>query len=104
MLDLLKKSIMASIGAAVVTRDAVIEASRRFVNEGKMSLEDAEKLADSLVDSGKKQWDEVQTSISEGVRKGWDNLDLGGKKEFGDLKKRVEDLESEVEKLKEKLG
>jgi polyhydroxyalkanoate synthesis regulator phasin len=96
MLELIKKSLLASLGAAVVTKDKIHEATLSLVDQGKISAEEAEKLADELVKSGQHEWDEVQAKISESVRKGMDGLDISSKTEFQQLKERVENLEKRI--------
>jgi polyhydroxyalkanoate synthesis regulator phasin len=102
--EMIKKSMLASLGAAVVTKEKVEEATKRFVDEGKISKEEAERLAQDLVDSGQHQWDEIQAKITETVRKGLDTFDIGSKKEFQDLKQRVENLEKRLSMLDEPSG
>jgi polyhydroxyalkanoate synthesis regulator phasin len=99
MIDLIKKSLLAGIGAAVVTRDKILEATRYLVKEGKMTTDDAEKLAEDLIGASKQQWNEMQDRISETVKKGMESLDIGSKREFRDLKARLDDLERRVDKL-----
>jgi polyhydroxyalkanoate synthesis regulator phasin len=99
MFEMIKKSLLASIGAAVVTKEKVEEATRRFVDEGKISREEAERLAEDLVESGQQQWDEIQAKMTETVRKGLDNLDIGSKREFQELQARVEKLEKRLAEL-----
>jgi len=93
MLEMIRKSLLATLGAAVVTKEKVEEATRSWVEEGKISRSEAERLAEDLVESGQHQWQEIQTRVSDMVRKGLDTLDIGSKKEFRDLQARVEELE-----------
>jgi len=101
MLDLLKKSLMAGLGAVVITRDKIREGTRSLVEEGKMSTEEAEKLADELVKSGERQWDELNSKFQSSMRKWSDNADVENKKEIQDLKARVELLEQRLGLLEE---
>jgi polyhydroxyalkanoate synthesis regulator phasin len=96
VLEMIRNSLLASLGAAVVTKEKVEEATRRWVDEGKISRDEAERLAKDLVESGRHQWEDIQEKISETVRKGLDNFDIGSKKEFQDLKERVENLEKRL--------
>jgi polyhydroxyalkanoate synthesis regulator phasin len=96
VLEMIRNSLLASLGAAVVTKEKVEEATRRWVDEGKISRDEAERLARDLVESGRHQWEDIQEKISETVRKGLDNFDIGSKKEFQDLKERVENLEKRL--------
>jgi polyhydroxyalkanoate synthesis regulator phasin len=99
MLEMIRKSLLATLGAAVVTKEKVEEATRIWVDEGKISRSEAERLAEDLVESGQHQWQEIQTRVSETVRRGLDTLDIGSKKEFRDLQARVEELERRLAQL-----
>ena len=99
MLEMIRKSLLATLGAAVVTKEKVEEATRSWVEEGKISRSEAERLAEDLVESGQHQWQEIQTRVSDMVRKGLDTLDIGSKKEFRDLQARVEDLERRLAQI-----
>ena len=101
MFEMIRKSLLASLGAAVVTKEKVEQATRRWVDEGKISKEEADKLAQELVDSGQRQWEDIQTKITDTVRKGLDTFDIGSKREFKDLKERVENLEKRLSESEE---
>ncbi len=99
MFEMIRRSLLASLGAAVVTKEKVEEATRRFVDEGKISREEAERLANELVESGQHQLDDIQEKITDTVRKGLDTFDIGSKKEFQELKERVDELEKRLAAL-----
>ena len=104
VLEMIRKSMLASLGAAVVTKEKGEEATKRWVDEGKISKDEAEKLAHDLVESGRHQWEDIQEKMTETVRKGLDTFDIGSKREFQDLKEQVENLEKRLaalEKIKE---
>ncbi|MGV8075587.1 MAG: phasin family protein [Syntrophobacteraceae bacterium] len=101
MLELIKKSVMAGIGAVMVTVEKVHEATRRLVDEGKISREEAEKLAEDLIKSGEKQWEEISNKIGESLKKGMSSLDLVKRKEYKDLIARMELLEQRVASLED---
>ena len=96
VLEMIRKSMLASLGAAVVTKEKVEEATKRWVDEGKISKDEAERLAQDLVESGRHQWEDIQEKMTETVRKGLDSFDIGSKKEFQDLKERVENIEKRL--------
>lgn len=99
MLELIKKSLLASLGAAVVTKEKIQEATFSLVQQGKISVEEAEKLSDELVTSGQHQWEEVQSKVTENVKKAMDSLDISSKSEFQELMTRLENLEQRVAAL-----
>ncbi|QCQ22464.1 phasin family protein [Desulfoglaeba alkanexedens] len=96
MLDLIKKGLLAGLGAVVVTKERVEKATQKLVEEGKISADEAEKLASELVESGEKQWHEVQAKIEESVKRATENLNLCNRREYEELKSRVEALEKRV--------
>lgn len=96
MIDLLKKTILAGIGVAVLTAEKVHEVTHRFVEEGKISTEEAERLAEELARAGERQLDEMSGKISETIRKGLDNIELVRRKDFESLVARVEALEKKL--------
>lgn len=96
MFELIKKSLLASLGAAVISKEKVISATQRFVEQGKLSKEEADKLAHELVEGGKRQWDEIQEKITEIVKKGLEDLDIVKSAEFQELAERVDNLEKRL--------
>ncbi len=103
MLEFLRKGMLAGLGAAVLTRDKILEATRTCVEEGKITNDEAEKLAEDLVKSGEREWGEVNSKLQSSLKKISENLEVVRKKEFLDLKGRVELLEQRLSML-EKTG
>ena len=64
MLDMLQKGLLTGLGVALITREKVMEATRNLVEEGKITAEEAEELANDLLDEGRRQWKEMQGKIT----------------------------------------
>jgi polyhydroxyalkanoate synthesis regulator phasin len=96
MLELLRKSVLAGLGAAVITRDKVREATRLFVEEGKITTEEAEKLTEDLVKSGEKQWEDFNEKFQSSFKKFSENLEVARMKDLNELKAKVELLEQRI--------
>jgi len=101
MLELIKKSLLASLGAAVITKDKVNEATHQLVEQGKLSREEADKLAHDLVEGGKRQWEEIQNKVAEIVRKAFENLDIAKEADLERLSQRIENLEKRLTLLED---
>ncbi len=95
MLETIKKTVQASIGAVVLTRERVRKVLDKLVKEGKISTEDAERLADRMIRDSKTELKGLQDRMVSLMRKGLKNLDFVSKKEFDALEKRVRRLEKE---------
>lgn len=93
MFQTVKKGFLASIGTAVLTRDRIRQTLEKLVQEGKLSSAEAERMADRMVEEGEKELKSLQEKVLSTVHKGLKNLDLVPRKEFEDLKQRVEALE-----------
>jgi polyhydroxyalkanoate synthesis regulator phasin len=99
MLELMKKGLMAGIGAVVLTTEKVQETIRKLVEEGKLSTEEGEKLAQDLVKTGERQWEEITSAIAEKTKKWSDNVEVVKREEFEQLKARVESLDQRLTKI-----
>ena len=96
MFEMIRKSLLASLGAAVVTKEKVEAATKKWVDDGKISTDEAERLAQDLVENGRKQWEEIQSKVSETVRKTLESLDIATRKDIDNLTNRIEDLEKKI--------
>jgi polyhydroxyalkanoate synthesis regulator phasin len=108
MLDEIKKSLLAGLGAVVLSKDKLEEITQRLVDQSKLSKEEAQKLHEELLASGERQWSQLESSVSEAIKKGVKSLDIGSKTEVENLRKqvaaltkKVAALEATVEGLKE---
>jgi len=99
MLELMKKGLMAGIGAVVLTTEKVQETIRKLVEEGKLSTEEGEKLAQDLVKTGERQWEEITSTIAEKTKKWSDSVEVVKREEFEQLKARVESLEQRLTEI-----
>jgi polyhydroxyalkanoate synthesis regulator phasin len=99
MLEEIRKSLLGSLGAAFLTKSKIEDISRRMVEEGKLNREEARKLADELVETGERQWDEVEKSVSRSFTRGMKNLDVASTSELEKLKRKVARLEKRVKIL-----
>lgn len=99
MLDFIRKSLLAGIGAAVVTKEKVESLTKKWVDDGKISREEAEKLTNELVESGQKQWDDLQSKISETIKKGLEGLKLVTRTDLEALSRQMEEIEKRLAAL-----
>jgi len=102
MLELLKRGMLAGLGMAVLTGEKIREATRMLVEEGKITTDEADKLADDLVKSGEREWDDINSKFQSSFKKISENLEVVRKKEFADLKTRVELLEEQLSRLEDR--
>jgi len=92
---------MAGIGAVVLTAEKIQEAVKKLVEEGKITTEEGEKLAQELVKSGERQWDEITTKMADTTRKWSDGMEYVKRKELEELKERLHQLEERLAVLEQ---
>ena len=101
MLESIKKSLLAGLGAAVITKEKIEKITRKLVEEGKISTEEAETLSKDLIESGTRQWEDMQTRVNNIVKKALEGLDICTKEDFTALTEKVDALEKRLAALEE---
>ncbi len=75
MLEGIKKTVQASMGAVVLTRERVRKILDRLVAEGKLSTEEAERFADQWIRNSKTELKSLPDEIVSLMQKGLKSLD-----------------------------
>jgi polyhydroxyalkanoate synthesis regulator phasin len=68
MIDVIKKTLLAGVGAAVITKEKVEEALGDYVKQGKVKAEDARIIADKIAEQGRKEFDEVSHTLGAKIK------------------------------------
>ena len=97
MIETIKKSLLTGIGAAVVTKDKIEEMLSEFVKEGKVTADDARKMAEKVAAQGRQEFHKACAELTAKVREM--TADSGDK-----TKGAASALEKRFEALEEKLG
>lgn len=68
MIDVIKKTLLAGVGAAVITKEKVEDALGDFVKQGKVSAEEARTMAGKIADQGKQEFEEASQNLSSKIK------------------------------------
>jgi polyhydroxyalkanoate synthesis regulator phasin len=97
MIDLIKKTLLAGVGAAVVTKEKVEDTLSDYVRQGKVKAEDARIIADKIAEQGRKEFEDVSRTL---VAKLGDIVSSGSSEKTDDrvaaLEQRIRDLEAKL--------
>jgi polyhydroxyalkanoate synthesis regulator phasin len=104
MLELLRKSLLAGLGAGIITKEKAEETVREFVEQGKLSAEEGGQLVNRLLQSGNKQWEQVQVGVMDAVRKALDSADVASNRHVEDLESRLANVEQRLAMLENSAG
>ena len=59
MLETIKKTLLAGIGAAVITTEKVQDSLEDYVRQGKIKAEDAKIIAEKIAERGKREFEDL---------------------------------------------
>jgi len=96
MLDNLRNLLLAGLGAALITRDKVLEVAQQWVDKGSLSAAEAEKLADEIMEESKRQARGLGQGIEDAVRGALKSMELAKAGEVAALEARVAALEERL--------
>jgi polyhydroxyalkanoate synthesis regulator phasin len=103
MLDVIKKSIFAGIGALALTEEKVQEVIDEFVQKGQISQKEAESLVSEVQKVVDQHKTKLTTMIDEQVKRILDELHLVTKDDLVELEKSLKKDFAKVEKQLAKL-
>lgn len=64
MIETIKKTLLAGVGAAVITKEKVQDALEDYVRQGKLKAEDAKIIAEKIAERGKREFDDLSQQAS----------------------------------------
>jgi len=92
MIDLIKKTLLAGVGATIVTKEKVEEALQDYIRQGKVSAADARIMAEKIAEQGRKEFETTSAELAAKFKEFTEKADLTHKT-------RIEALEARVKKL-----
>jgi polyhydroxyalkanoate synthesis regulator phasin len=96
MLEEIQKYLATGLGAVLLTKDKIEEITGRWVNETRLSREDADRLVDELYRAGEPQWSAAESFIKDAVRRTLSSMDIASRRELETLKDNVGNLQKRV--------
>jgi polyhydroxyalkanoate synthesis regulator phasin len=99
MIDLIKKTLLAGVGAAVITKEKVEDSLGDYVRQGKVKAEDAKIIAAKIAEQGRKEFEDVSQTLAAKIQEVASRV--GGNSDKTDpriavLEQRVRDLEAKL--------
>ena len=97
MIELIKKTMLAGVGATVVTKETVEEQLQALVNKGKITNEEAKKTVERITGEGREEYEKIREETEHFFE---DILRKGTLV----TKSQLEGLSSRISTIEEKLG
>jgi poly(hydroxyalkanoate) granule-associated protein len=99
----LRKVLLASLGAAAITRDEVEAFLNKLVERGELAQKDGEKLVKELrsrVRDSRPQVQKVGERVEQGVEEFLNRLNIPSKRDIDDLSAKIAQLSARVDELR----
>lgn len=101
MIELIKKAMFTGIGLAALTKDKVEELAQDFIEQGKMSEKEGEKLVDDIMKRSRESQQELTGQIDKLVREGLEKMNLAKMSDMERLQDEIAELKQRIHKLEE---
>ncbi|TVP79293.1 MAG: hypothetical protein EA353_06440 [Puniceicoccaceae bacterium] len=98
MIDLVKKTMLAGIGVAVVTKDKVLESLDDLVERGKLTKDEAVAMSDKIVEEGQVETEKAKVEASKLFNEMLHRANVVTKDQYDALAARVTALEGKLHK------
>lgn len=98
MIETFKKTFLAGLGAAVVTKEKVKEGLEDFVKQGRISAAEAQAMAEKIAGEGRREFDQASAKLGEKFRDLMANFDSKCGERIENLEARVAALEGKPPK------
>lgn len=93
MIDSIKKTMLAGLGAAMITKDKVEATLSEFVEQGKVTAEDAKSMAEKVAEDSRKEFDQVSEQLNTKFKAMLAKLNEDTREQVAALEARVTALE-----------
>ncbi|WP_269526887.1 phasin family protein [Coraliomargarita parva] len=94
----MKKTMLAGVGMAVVTKDKVLSSFDELVEKGRLTKEEAAKMSDKIIEEGREETEKAKVEASKLFNDMLHRANLVTKDQYDALATRVTELEGRLHK------
>jgi poly(hydroxyalkanoate) granule-associated protein len=105
--DVMRKLLLASIGAIALSREQTDAFVKRLVERGELAQKDGEKVLGAISDrlrpdAAQSQFAKVEAQVETGLEQLLNRLNIPSKRDIDDLSAKIAHLAARVEELRQK--
>jgi len=93
MIELIKKAMLTGLGVASLTKEKIEEIGRDFIDQGKLSQQEGEKLMEELQARADESKQEIKKQIEERVDEILRKMKLVKVSDLDELKRQIKELQ-----------
>ncbi|HOL00560.1 MAG TPA: phasin family protein [Paludibacteraceae bacterium] len=101
MSEIIKNAVLAGIGLISLTREKAEEFAKELIKKGELSENEKAKFVKDVLEQSEKSKREIEEKIEKTVETVMAKMNIPSKKEFEELKKKVEELSQLLNKKTE---
>lgn len=94
MFDLIKKTMLAGVGLAVMSKEKAEAAAKEIAESAKLSSEKGQEFVDEVVGKSEKMRKDFEEIVAKAVSDALKKADVANRDDLAALNKRVDDLEA----------
>lgn len=98
MIEFIKKTMLAGVGIAVVTKDKILEVLDDMVNKGEITRDEALAMSEKIVNEGKEETEKAKVEASKLFNDMLHKANIVTREQHDDLCQRVKALEGRLHK------
>lgn len=102
MKESVRKLGLIGAGLWAITEDKVNDLVKELIDKGDISKEEGKKAIQDMLEERKKQKLDLEKKISEKIQESISKTDVFAKKDMHELESRIETLEGEIQRIKNK--
>ena len=96
MIETIKKTLLAGLGATVITAERVEKAMSDLIEKGKINADEARDVANKIVEQGKEEWENARQDMASTINEFLKDANLATRDELDELSKRLDELEGHL--------
>jgi len=100
MMEMIRKVLLATIGAAVIAQEEIEALVNRLVERGEIAEKDGKKLMHELMEKRKRKTAQVEEDISKNFESVLDRMDMPTKADVEALSQKITALSKKIDELK----
>ena len=99
MKDLVKETLLLGLGAALLTKEKIEDGLVRLVDEGRISVEEARRTAETIFEKGQGELQQVQEQLQGLASSALQRMDLASRSQIEELTRRLQETETRLQAL-----
>ena len=92
MFDLIKKTMLAGVGLAAMTKDKVEELAEELTEKGELSEKEGKELVDDLLKRSKQAKKDLDKKMEDVVTKVLKKMDVATKKDIARMDRKIKNI------------